>query len=154
MNPAPPDNMRVLEIRRTYAASREKAFAAWTQIEALKKWWGVSEGYTVSIAEVDLRIGGRYRLGMSPPNSETVIVLTGEYLVIQPPEKLVFTWGFESEEGNVESLITLRFLARDDQTEIVLTHEYQGPEEMAENFRAGWEGMFIRLEHALTRMEI
>jgi uncharacterized protein YndB with AHSA1/START domain len=49
---------------------------------------------------------------MLSPNSDQLIVLTGEYRVIQPPEKLVFTWGFESEEASAESLITLRFLAR------------------------------------------
>jgi uncharacterized protein YndB with AHSA1/START domain len=89
-----------------------------------------------------------------PPNSDQLIVLTGEYRVIQPPEKLVFTWGFESDEESAESLITLRFLARGAQTEIILTHEYRGPEELAKQFRMGWEGMLARLDHVLVRKEM
>jgi uncharacterized protein YndB with AHSA1/START domain len=139
---------RTLEVRRVFAAPREKVFAAWTRADALKLWWGVAAGYTVPLAEVDCRVGGCYRLGMLPPNSEQMIILVGEYRVIQPPEKLVFTWGFDSQEGP-ESLITLRFLARGKHTELILTHEYQGPEEMSKTFRQGWEGMFERLDQAL-----
>jgi uncharacterized protein YndB with AHSA1/START domain len=143
LNPA-----QSLEVRRTFAAPREKVFAAWTRAEALQKWWGVAEGYTTPLAEVDFRVGGRYRLGMLPPGGEQMTILSGEYRLIQPPDKLVFTWGFEGQEGP-ESLITLRFLTRGTQTELILTHEYQGPAEMAKNFRQGWEGMFGRLEIAL-----
>src|SRR5689334_254804 len=90
---------RVLQLRRTYPASRVQVFAAWTQIEMLKRWWGVAEGYTVPVAEIDLRVGGKYRLGMLPPNGEKLFMLSGEYQVIEPPEKLVFTWGLEQPEG-------------------------------------------------------
>ncbi|HLF89844.1 MAG TPA: SRPBCC domain-containing protein [Anaerolineales bacterium] len=142
--------IRSLEVRRTFAAPREKVFTAWTRADALQQWWGVAAGYTTPLAEVDCRVGGRYRLGMLPPDSDQMIILTGEYRHIQPPEKLVFTWGFEGQNGP-ESLITLRFLARGSQTELILTHEYQGPKEMAQNFRQGWEGMFERLGQALAK---
>jgi len=79
-----------------------------------------------------------------------MIILTGEYRNIRSPEKLVFTWGFEGEDGP-DSLITLRFLARGNETELILTHEYLGPEEMAQNFRQGWEGMFERLSQVLAK---
>jgi uncharacterized protein YndB with AHSA1/START domain len=148
--PTPRSPTRSLEVRRTYAAPRERVFAAWTQADALKQWWGVADGYTVSIAEVDLRVGGRYRLGMVPPDGSPVVVLTGEYRVIQPPEKLVFTWGFEGQADPADSLITLHFHGRGDHTDLTLLHEYHGAEEMAANFRRGWEGMFARLAHALA----
>ncbi len=143
-----------VEVRRTYNASPEKVFAAWTQPEFLKKWWGVADGYTVPIAEVDLQVGGKYRLGMLPPNGDSLVVLTGEYRVIQPPQKLVFTWRFENRGETAESLITLVFLARGHGTELILTHEYRGTEAMAKEFRMGWEGMFARLEHALARVRV
>src|SRR5258708_3600885 len=116
MIPTTANPARFLELRQIFKTTREKAFAAWTQPEMLKKWWGVDEGTSVPIAEVDLKVGGKYRLGMLPPNSQTVIVLTGEYKVIEPPEKLVFSWGTEGQEADGESLITLRFIAQGAQT--------------------------------------
>jgi len=154
MNLTAPNPIRLLEVKRMFPAPREKVFAAWTRPDALKRWWGVSEGYTVPIAEVDLQVGGKYRLAMMPPDGKQVIVMSGEYRVIQPPEKLVFTWGFENEEGGMESLITLQFVAHGNQTEIILTHEYYGPEEAAKNFRQGWDGMFARLSRALAHLEM
>jgi uncharacterized protein YndB with AHSA1/START domain len=146
----PLSSTRSLEVRRIFAASRESVFAAWTRAEALRQWWGVAAGYTVPLAEVDFRVEGRYRLGMLPPDSQEMVVLTGEYRLIQPPDKLVFTWGFEGQDGP-ESLITLQFRTRGNGTELILTHEYQGPAEIAENFRQGWEGMFERLGQVLAK---
>jgi uncharacterized protein YndB with AHSA1/START domain len=67
-------------------------FHAWTDPEQLKKWFAVADGFTTPIADVDLRIGGRYRLGMQPPGNEPVLIVGGVYREIISPEKLVFTW--------------------------------------------------------------
>src|SRR6266852_6081518 len=85
-----------LTVHRTVSASRERAFRAWTDADELKKWFGVAEGYTTPIAEVDLRVGGRYRLGMQPPNSSELYIVQGVYREIREPEKIVFTWRWES----------------------------------------------------------
>ncbi len=58
----------MLRLNRTFAAPREKVFQAWTQPEHLRNWWGMGAGYTAPIVEIDLRVGGRYRLGMQPPD--------------------------------------------------------------------------------------
>jgi uncharacterized protein YndB with AHSA1/START domain len=133
---------RILEVRRIFNAPPQRIFEAWTRPEALQRWWGVAEGYTTPLAEVDLRVGGSYRLGMLPPDGEDLLILVGEYQAIEPPDRLVFTWGLE---GQQPSLITLRFIARGSRTELVLTHNYEGTEEMAARFQAGWNGMFERL---------
>ncbi len=150
MTDAPIAPHRRLELRRTYPANRDRVFAAWTKAEALKTWWGVSDGYTVTSAEVDLRVGGRYRLEMTPPPGRPVTVLTGEYRLIQPPEKLVFTWGFENAAASETSLITLQFLEQGANTQIILTHEYHGPEGLGLEFRQGWEMMFTGLAQVLV----
>ena len=117
----------------------------------LRKWWGVADGYTTPIAEIDLQVGGRYRLGMLSPDDDELKILAGEYLVIQPPEKLVFTWGVETN-GVVRdvSTITIRLKPTPGGTELILRHEFIGPEEMTANFRAGWTGMLSRLPAALV----
>ena len=51
-----------LPIKRKFKASPEKVFAAWTQPEALRHWFGPSDDLTVPVAQTDLRVGGRYRL--------------------------------------------------------------------------------------------
>jgi uncharacterized protein YndB with AHSA1/START domain len=45
----------------------------------LKNWFAVAEGYTTPISEVDLKVGGRYRLRMQPPGNKIVIVAEGVY---------------------------------------------------------------------------
>ncbi len=66
-----------LRINRTFRAPREKVFSAWTDPEKLKRWWGAHEGFTTPIAEIDLRVGGSYRLGMKPPDQNLVFVVGG-----------------------------------------------------------------------------
>ena len=87
-NPRPETTLR---LTRTFAAPRKKIFRAWTEPEALKKWWG-PEGYATPLAEVDLRVGGRYRLGMRKLPKGDLFYLVGTYREVQPPEKLVYTW--------------------------------------------------------------
>jgi len=57
-----------LVIDRTIDAPRERVFEAFTQPEHLSRWWAAREGYSTPIAEVDLRVGGSYRLGMQDPS--------------------------------------------------------------------------------------
>lgn len=57
-----------LVIRRTIDAPRQKVFDAWTRPEHLRKWWRANPAMSTEIAEVDLRVGGRFRLGMKAPD--------------------------------------------------------------------------------------
>lgn len=95
-----------LTITRTYPAPREKVFRAWTDPQELKKWWAAGPGYTTPFAEVDLRVGGRYRLAMKPPDKDVVHVVVGVYREVRPPERLIYTWGWEGSAGP-ETLVTV-----------------------------------------------
>ncbi len=57
-------------IIRTIDAPRERVFQAWTDPTHLLRWWAAEPGWATPIAEVDLRVGGRYRLGMQNPEQE------------------------------------------------------------------------------------
>ncbi len=143
-----------LTIRRTLAAPREKVFRAWTDPEALKKWFRVAEEYTTPIAEVDLRVGGRYRLGMQAPDGGPVLLVGGTYREISPPERLVFTWRSETaDESELETLVTVEFHERGESTELVLTHEGFADEARREQHSAGWQGCLEGLARALPRLE-
>ena len=123
-----PDPAFSVVVNRTINAPRERVFEAWTNPAHLYRWWAVREDYTAPIVEVDLRTGGSYRLGMQDPDQEHPFVVSGVYREVTPPEKLVFTWKWEtapdgSELVPPETLVTIEFFDRGESTDIRLTHE-------------------------------
>jgi len=144
------DSPTMLSVRRLYHASRERVFRAWTDPEQLKKWFAVSEGFTTPIADVDLRVGGRYRLGMQPPGDDGVLIVGGVYQQISPPEKLVFTWRWESPNADEpETLVTVEFNEQGNDTEVILTHELFTDIPQRDKHGEGWIGCMNNLERLL-----
>lgn len=137
-----------LRIQRTFAAPRAEVFNAWTDPEALKRWWGPA-GYDTPSAAVDLRVGGRYRLGMRKLPDGEVFYLTGIYHVVQPPEKLVYTWSWESNPEHGETLVTVEFHDRGGVTDVLLLHERFRSEHSRQEHSRGWAGCLERLTGAL-----
>lgn len=134
----------VVHLRRTFAAPRERVFQAWTEPEALRKWLSPA-GCSTPVAEVDLRVGGKYRIGMQFPHEE-VFYVSGIYRTVQPPEKLVFTWRWEKPEMDFgETLVTVEFHARGDATEVILTHEHFPTRDVSEQHSQGWSEIFDKL---------
>jgi len=143
-----------LRVTRILPVPRERVFRAWTEPLELQQWFGVAEGYRTPIAQVDLRVGGRYRLGMQPPDSQEIIVAEGIYREIIQPEKLVFTWRWETpNESDPYTLVTIEFLSRGNETEIVLTHEGFADEPQRDQHQQGWVGCLNQLE-AHIRKEV
>lgn len=128
-----------LRITRTFAAPRERVFRAWTDPAALKEWWG-PPGYATPTAEVDLRVGGRYRLGMMKLPDGQVSHLSGTYREVHAPEKLVYTWRWEDKPERGETLVTVEFHDRGGSTEIVLTHELFPTQKARQEHERGWSG--------------
>ena len=139
-------------MNRTINAPRERVFAARTQPELLRKWWGAHESFSAPIAEVDLRVGGKYRLGMLEPGKDNPYVCHGVYREVTPPERLVFTWLWEKMPGDdpafvpAETLVTVEFIDKDGATEVVLTHEQFPDEHMRDEHQGGWTGCLDGLE--------
>jgi len=138
-----------LRITRTFAAPREKVFKAWTDPAALKKWFAPGDDYATLIAEVDLRVGGRYRIQIRSPKGHLNTV-AGVYREIEPPEKLVFTWSWQEGGMDVgETLVTVEFRDRGNTTELILTHEVFPTAEGRDEHSKGWAGCLDRLPKAL-----
>lgn len=155
MNAAPVNDATVLQTRRTFPARREIVFQAWTEPQALKQWFAVAEGYTTPIAEVDLRVGGRYRLGMQAPDNDDLLVAGGAYREVTPPERLVFTWRWESAAQNEpETLVTVEFHECEGATEVVLTHSLFPGAAERDMHLGGWQGCLNRLESVIHRLEV
>lgn len=94
MASTPSHSDTTLRIKRTFAAPREKVWQAWTDPKALRRWFLPADDFSTSLVEVDLRLGGKYRIQMKSPDGEFHTV-GGVYREILPPEKLVFTWAGE-----------------------------------------------------------
>ena len=138
------------QIKRTFRASRERVFEALTTPEALKRWWMPGEGYAVPSAEVDLRVGGAYRIGMKAPSGK-LFHLHGTYREVKAPEKLVYTWRWEGlEEQSGETLVTLELHDVAGGTELVVTHELFPTEKDRDNHNRGWSGCLDRLQKSLA----
>jgi len=137
----------VLDMSRKIRTTREKAFEAWTNPAQLKKWFAVAEGFTTPIAEVDLKVGGRYRLGMKAPGDNPLLIVGGVYREILRPERLVFTWQWESADPNEpETLVTVEFHEHEGITDIQLRHELFENAAQRDKHGEGWTGCFDQLE--------
>src|SRR5881396_1722732 len=84
----------VIHVSRIYDAPRQEVFAAWTEPALLTQWFRPLDG--VSTAELDVRPGGKLRHTVDPPGQDPgPATIVGTYLEVQPPERLVFTFGWE-----------------------------------------------------------
>lgn len=130
-----------LTIRRTIKVPRQKVFDAWTRPDQLKNWWRCNPSWSTEIAEIDLRVGGKYRLGMRDPQKDQAYICFGEFKVIDEPERLVYTWSWEPPVMEVgETLVTVEFRDNGDSTELVLTHERFPSAEATGEHNKGWLG--------------
>lgn len=130
-----------LQLRRIYPASREEIFAAWTDPAQMREWL-CPAGATISFVEVDLRVGGVFRIDMTSEHG--TYTHTGVYQEILRPEKLVFTWSSVNTQYN-ETLVTVELIQRGQQTELVLTHSGLPDEKARQMHAIGWESILDKL---------
>lgn len=141
-----PDTTTSLRMTRLVPADPGAVFAAWTELERMKRWM-CPEGGVVAEAEADPSVGGRYRIVMRFEDAEHVA--TGTYRVVEPPRRLAFTWGWEGEDASVgpgESLVTVEFHDREGATEVELVHERLPSAESRDSHEEGWTSSLTRLE--------
>lgn len=134
-------------LRRTYDASREEVFAAFTTAERMRRWFAPVAGWEVSHAEVDARPGGSYHLEFGPPGGDPVVE-RGTYLEFDPPSKLVIEvrLGGAVTEATVT---TVEFLDRDGGTELIVSESGYSSEEVARRHAGGWTTMLSNLAGSL-----
>ena len=87
-------------IERTFNAATDLIWQMWTDPEHFKKWYGPN-GFSVPVAEMDLRVGGERLICMASPDGSMKMWTTGEYVEIVPNQRLVYTESMADEHGNV-----------------------------------------------------
>ncbi len=139
MIPPMSQNNTTLVVRRSFNASRQRVFRAWTEPKALESWLKPG-GLTIRVSSLDLRIGGSFRFELA--NGTAIF---GTYLHIAPPEKLVFTWLGDAIQGQ-KTTVMLDFLDRGVGTEVVLTHEGLHTPDIYAMFESGWSSLLDTLD--------
>jgi glutathione S-transferase len=136
-----------LLLTRQFKAPPARVFAAFTEKGLLQSWYG-PEGYTIPRCDIDVRVGGRYRIEMHSPTG--VSVVTGEFREIKAPERLVYSWAWLQGPGKgPETLVTLTFKEKDGGTELTLEHSGFATEDACARHRQGWESSLASLENML-----
>jgi uncharacterized protein YndB with AHSA1/START domain len=137
-----------LVVRRTIHATPEQLFEAWTESGHLKKWWG-PRPVTCLDAEIDLRVGGVYRIANQFPDGR-VLLIFGEFEVVDPPRKLVYTWRIDPQSQASER-VAVAFEPQGDATEVIVVHERIPDLATRDRHQLGWEGCLDRLANYLGR---
>ena len=135
-----------LVISRTYPASVERVFKAWTDANQLGQWFAPTDDYTTK-ANVDLRVGHEYRIAITHKGGNVHNVV-GTYRLIEPPRKLVYTWRWDG--ASADTLVTVDFTPEGDATKVTITHEQFTNTEDRDKHNEGWNGCLNRLQRTLT----
>jgi uncharacterized protein YndB with AHSA1/START domain len=142
-------------IERTFDAPIDVIWQLWTQPEHFKNWYG-PEGFSIPVAEMDVRVGGKRLVCMEgqTPKGSMKMWTVGDYTEVVPPHRLVYTESMADEHGNVmggerasTTIVTVQLEALDGRTKMTLTHaglpETQGA-------GGGWEQAFDKLARYLA----
>lgn len=133
-----------LALQRHYPVAPEKVWRAWTDAEALKRWWGPGPGEPVSLAELDVRVGGRFRIVFGGPDGK-MHECAGVYKEVVPNRKLCFTWHWPNSTPERISVVTIEFHGSPAGTDLVFKHEQLFDEKARDDHKRGWSSALDKL---------
>lgn len=133
-----------LRLVRRYPVAPEKVWRAWTDPQALSAWFGPGEPHSVTLAEMDVREGGRYRIRFHTPDGEQHEV-SGAYQVVEANRRLVFSWAWRSTPERV-SLVNVLLREVDGGTEMDFRHERFFDQQARDGHERGWTATLAKLD--------
>ena len=146
---------RELVATRTFNGPARIVFQAWTTPELFQRWWvPKSMGMSLRSCEMDVRVGGRYRLVFSHPAAPEPMAFFGTYLEVTPHSRLVWT---NEEAGDAGQVTTVTFEERGGQTLLVVHDLYPSKEALDEAIASGATGalpeQFEQLDELLVTLD-
>jgi uncharacterized protein YndB with AHSA1/START domain len=139
---------RVVRLERTFSASAEDVFDAWTSSEVMRRWFHCAPDWDTPEAESDLRVGGQVRVVMRRPDGSEAGA-RGEYRLIDRPHRLVMTWTFDDDPSN-EQLIELSLSESGGSTTVLMVNSRISTDRRRDAQDEGWHGCLNELGSALT----
>jgi uncharacterized protein YndB with AHSA1/START domain len=144
------DNRPSLTLTRRLRAQPEKVYAAWSEPENLVKWFALSQAKPGSMqANLDVRVGGRYRISFNDDKTGEYFEVGGIYREVVPNERLQFTWAWHSTPER-ESLVTVQVKPDAVGTLLTFHHEQFADEKARDSHRQGWSKFFDYLEQSVA----
>ena len=143
---------RELVVTRTFNAPARVVFEAWTRPELMKRWWvPKSTGMSLLACDMDVRVGGGYRLVFRHPAAPEPMAFHGRYLEVVPNSRLVWT---NEESGGGGQVTTVTFEERAGRTLLVVHDLYPSKqaldEAIASESTGGWSEQFEQLDALLV----
>ncbi len=146
-----------LRITKSIPAPVERVFEAWTRPEVMADWYAPTDEFLPSTIEVDLRVGGTYKVGMKHKDRDLHLV-TGQYCRIEEPHLLSFTWAWQTHDVETpdlhlkpETQVTIELCPNGGSTDLTLTHERFRDEALRDRHKEGWTGCLSRLAAKVGR---
>jgi uncharacterized protein YndB with AHSA1/START domain len=145
---------REIVVTRTFNGPARIVFEAWTKPELFKQWWvPKSTGISLLSCEMDVRVGGGYRLEFGHEASATPMAFFGKYTEVTPHSRLVWT----NEESDGGAITTVTFEEKGGKTLLVM-HELYPSKEALDGALAGMEGgmpeTFAQLDELLVTLGV
>jgi uncharacterized protein YndB with AHSA1/START domain len=136
-------NHQAVTVRKVLSATREEVFDAWLDPVGMQQWLRPGP---VASCEVELEpwVGGRFCIIMRLSNSEGEIVNTGQFLMLDRPSRLQFTW-ISSRWDNEETVITVELREHGANCELVLIHERFPASHSTLQLESGWNQIVEKL---------
>jgi uncharacterized protein YndB with AHSA1/START domain len=123
-------------ITRQFAAPKHLVYEAFTTPEHVKRWWSANRG-EVTVAEIDLRVGGTWRYAMVTEEGLEV-AFHGEYREIVPNERIVSTEVFEGMP-DAQAVNTMNLTEEDGRTTLTILVQHQSKEHRDAHIESGME---------------
>ena len=137
-----------LQMSRTFQASAQAVFDAWTSEEVLRRWFHAEHDWETSDARVDPRVGGDVRVVMRNPHEDVEYGGGGQYTEVSAPTRLAFTWTWDDEPA-WEQLIEIDFKEADGATVMTFTQTGLWDEDAVRSHEGGWSRTFDNLGRVL-----
>jgi uncharacterized protein YndB with AHSA1/START domain len=137
-----------LQIERTFQAPAQAVFDAWTSEEVMRRWFHGEHVWETPVAEVDLRVGGAVRVVMRDTDGDEHGG-GGHYTVVDRPHRLAFTWTWDRDDEDRETLIEIAFVEAGGSTTVTFTHSNLRDAASARDHESGWNRCFDNLAATL-----
>ena len=138
-----------MQIAHRFDAPPGAVWRAWTDPAEVRTWWGSDPDGVVTSAELGVRVGGRFAISFRDPGGDQH-TSRGEYLRVEAPTVLEFTWSWDSEPG-LRSRVTVELAAAEDGAATLMRFvhgELRGGS--AHDYDPGWRRTFGKLDRALA----
>lgn len=125
---------------REFKTTRGQMYSAWTNPEILQRWLHPGPEWSNPFAEIDLVVGGKYRIGFAHPDEKNIHTVGGRFIEIVPEKRLVYTWTWEPphDDADIETLVTVEFFDSDEGTLVKLVHDRFPNQRLCQMHRDGW----------------